>query len=105
MIPIQEFAGRTRVDQRLIESWVGEGWLIPHSAAEPLFTDLDVARARLIRELKEDFGVNDEGIGLILHLLDQVHGLRRQILSIALLSELCTRSAVPDGLRRMRIGS
>jgi chaperone modulatory protein CbpM len=29
--------------------------------------------------LKEDFGVNDEGISLVLHLLDQVHGLRRSM--------------------------
>jgi chaperone modulatory protein CbpM len=29
--------------------------------------------------LKEDFGVNDEGIPLILHLLDQIHGLRRSM--------------------------
>lgn len=79
MISIQELLARVRIDQQLLDSWVGEGWLVPQRGAEPLFTDMDVARARLIRELREDFGVNDEGIGLILHLLDQVHGLRRQM--------------------------
>lgn len=79
MIPIQEFAAQMRIERQVLESWVGEGWLIPQSGSETLFTDLDAARARLIRELKGDFGVNDEGIGLILHLLDQVHGLRRQM--------------------------
>jgi chaperone modulatory protein CbpM len=34
------------------------------------------ARARLIRDLKVDFRVNDEGIAIVLHLLDQLHGLR-----------------------------
>ena len=40
------------------------------------FSDTDVARARLIQDLKGDFGVNDEGIDVILHLVDQLHGLR-----------------------------
>ena len=30
----------------------------------------------MIRDLKADFGVNDEGIAIILHLLDQLYGLR-----------------------------
>jgi chaperone modulatory protein CbpM len=41
------------------------------------FSDIDVARARLIQELKNGFGVNDEGVDIILHLLDQLHGFRR----------------------------
>jgi chaperone modulatory protein CbpM len=40
---------------------------------------VDLARAQLIRDLREDIGVNDEGVSVILHLLDQVHGLRRSM--------------------------
>jgi chaperone modulatory protein CbpM len=40
---------------------------------------VDLARAKLIRDLRDDLGVNDEGISVILHLLDQVHGLRRSM--------------------------
>jgi chaperone modulatory protein CbpM len=40
---------------------------------------VDLARAQLIRDLRDDLGVNDEGISVILHLLDQVHGLRRSM--------------------------
>jgi chaperone modulatory protein CbpM len=29
-----------------------------------------------VQNLKSEFGVNDEGIDVILHLLDQLHGLR-----------------------------
>jgi chaperone modulatory protein CbpM len=43
------------------------------------FSDVDLARARLIRDLKTGFGVNDEGIDVILHLMDQLHGLRRAL--------------------------
>jgi chaperone modulatory protein CbpM len=41
------------------------------------FSDADVARVQLIRDLKNDLGINDEGVGVILNLVDQVHGLRR----------------------------
>jgi chaperone modulatory protein CbpM len=41
------------------------------------FSNIDVTRAHLIRDLKSDFGVNDEGVDVILHLVDQLHGLRR----------------------------
>jgi chaperone modulatory protein CbpM len=40
---------------------------------------MDVERAHLIRDLKADLGVNDEGVDVILHLLDQLHGLRRAL--------------------------
>ena len=79
MIPAHDLLARVRVDQSHLESWLSEGWLVPRSGAAPLFSEVDVARAQLIRDLQEDFGVNDEGISLILHLLDQLHGIRRQM--------------------------
>jgi chaperone modulatory protein CbpM len=76
----QEFMLRARLDQATLTAWIAEEWLVPHSAAaEPEFTEVDVARAELIRDLKEDLDVNDAGIGVILSLVDQVHGLRRTL--------------------------
>jgi hypothetical protein len=46
------------------------------------FFEIDVARVRLIRDLREDLGVNDEGISVILDLLDQLHGLRRTLTTV-----------------------
>jgi chaperone modulatory protein CbpM len=40
------------------------------------YSEADLARARLIQDLRMDFGVNDEGVSIILHLLDQLYGLR-----------------------------
>jgi chaperone modulatory protein CbpM len=40
-------------------------------------SDADIARAQLIKDLKSDLDVNDEGVGVILNLVDQVHGMRR----------------------------
>ncbi|HUQ37941.1 MAG TPA: chaperone modulator CbpM [Aestuariivirga sp.] len=73
-----EFLSRTQLDQETLEVWIEEQWLIPdESAGEPAFSEIDLARAKLIRDLKQDMGVNDEGIGIILDLLDQVHSLRQ----------------------------
>ena len=80
MISVQEFLVRARLDPRSLEAWIGAGWLIPpQTDPEPAFTDIDLARAQLIRDLREDLGVNDEGISVVLHLVDQVHGLRRSM--------------------------
>jgi chaperone modulatory protein CbpM len=63
--------------------WTDEEWLIPRASGSALqFSDADLARARLIRDLKLDLGVNDEGIAIILHLLDQLHGLRSLVRDI-----------------------
>lgn len=79
MITVHEFLLRLRVDRESVESWISAGWLLPQRNPELSFSEVDLSRAQLIRELKEDFGVNDEGVSLILHLLDQVHGLRRSM--------------------------
>ena len=76
----QEFLLRARLDDATLTAWIAEEWIIPRSAAaEPDFAEVDLARAALIRDLKHDLDVNDAGIGVILSLLDQVHGLRRTL--------------------------
>jgi chaperone modulatory protein CbpM len=80
MITEREFLERARLDRRTLSVWIEEEWLIPGgSAEEPAFTDMDLARADLIHDLKDKMGVNDEGLGVILHLLDQMHALRRAL--------------------------
>ena len=80
MISVQEFLLRTRVQHQSLEAWIAAGWLLPpQTEPELAFSDVDVARAQLIRDLRDDLGVNDEGISVILHLVDQMHGLRRSM--------------------------
>ena len=71
-----EFLQHTRLDQPTLEIWIEEEWIIPHGEADPRFSDIDLARAQLIHELLDDLGVNAEGVGIVLRLVDQVHGLR-----------------------------
>ncbi|WP_349643925.1 chaperone modulator CbpM [Bradyrhizobium sp. LTSP885] len=74
----QQFLSNAGLEVHTLEVWIEQQWLIPDRTSEEVtFSDTDVARAHLIRDLKRDFGVNDEGVDVILHLVDQLHGLRR----------------------------
>jgi chaperone modulatory protein CbpM len=80
MITEREFLQRARLDRATLSIWIEEEWLIPGGPAnERAFTDMDLARANLIRDLKDNMGVNDEGLDVILHLIDQMHALRRAL--------------------------
>ncbi|MCC6779824.1 MAG: hypothetical protein IT537_24865 [Hyphomicrobiales bacterium] len=78
MISLTEFLLRAHLEQGALQTWVAAGWIVPpQTEPEPMFAEVDLARAQLIRDLRDDMGVNDEGIDVILHLVDQMHGLRR----------------------------
>ena len=83
MISKQEFLIRAHLERETLEMWIREEWIIPgQSAGQLTFSDADIARAQLIRDLRNDLGVNDEGVGVILNLVDQVHGLRRVLTEV-----------------------
>ena len=99
MINEREFLERARLDRATLEVWIRQEWLVPtRAAAEWAFTDMDLARARLIADLKHNMGVNDEGLDVILHLIDQMHGLRRALAeALAMLRERGGSSSARDG--------
>ena len=71
---------RARLDAASLEAWIEAGWLVPRrTGSERVFSELDLARAWLIRDLRDSMGMNDEGIAVALGLLDQVHGLRQAL--------------------------
>jgi chaperone modulatory protein CbpM len=74
---MQQFMERSQLDAATLNAWTESEWLLPLTSRRKFeFSDADLARAQLILDLRTDFGVNDEGISIILHLLDQLHGLR-----------------------------
>lgn len=76
----QEFLTTAKLDSDTLDVWIAEEWLLPSEEQnEAAFSDADIARARLIGELIDDLGVNPEGVGVILNLLDQIHSLRRAV--------------------------
>ena len=77
IITKSEFLLRAHLDQQTLEVWIQEEWLSPdQDEAEPVFSEADLARAGLIHDLQGDLGVNREGVGVILNLIDQIHSLR-----------------------------
>lgn len=79
----EEFLSLSGIGHEMLNAWIEEEWLIPSgSSAELSFSEIDIARARLIRDLQVDFGVNDEGVGVILNLVDQLYGMRRTLMEL-----------------------
>lgn len=44
-----------------------------------LFTEADLARLELCCELTDDLDLDEEALALVMRLLDQLHGVRRQM--------------------------
>jgi chaperone modulatory protein CbpM len=64
----------------ILRRWVEEGWVRPHRRApEFVFAEIDVARVRLIHELRVDLEIDDAAIPIVLSLIDQLYGLRREL--------------------------
>ena len=64
IISKQDFLDRAQLDRETLDVWIEEEWLIPSGAAtEMAFSEANLARAKLIRDLIQDLGVNDEGVG------------------------------------------
>ena len=73
----RERPANAHFEVELVEAWVEAGWLARPQSGEGRLSEIDLARAQLIHDLQHHLGVNDEGVPIILDLLDQVHGLRR----------------------------
>ena len=94
----REFLVAAHLEAGTLEAWIEAGWLLPRDSGEAgPFSEIDLARAQLIRDLGE-LGVNEEAIPVILDLVDQLHGLRsalREVLSVI--------DAQPEGRRRQTL--
>lgn len=65
--------------------WVERGWVLPekNERGRYRFHEIDVARVGLIYEFSIELDLNDDAMDVILPLIDQVYGLRRQLKSLA----------------------
>lgn len=61
-------------------AWIDRGWIQP--ADSPVFAEIDVARVRLIHDLRTLMRIEDETIPMVLSLLDQVYTLRGQLRAV-----------------------
>lgn len=92
-----------RIELRELRSWVRQGWVKPATGEQgPVFDDLDVARIRLVCDLRKDMSLSADAIPIVLSLLDQVHGLRRELRGLAEAVDLqpaATRQAIIEAYR------
>ncbi|MDP1966733.1 MAG: chaperone modulator CbpM [Reyranella sp.] len=88
-----------------VERWVARGLLRPSGTAEAWsFEQIDVARARLLAELIDEMGFDDESVETVVDLVDQVNTLRRQLdlLGHAIAEQpAATREAIAAALARL----
>lgn len=78
-----ELLALTGVPSQTLNLWLQEEWLVPiDSGDEVVFSERDVARALLIKDLKDDMGINVAGIDIVLSLIDQLHGVRMTLLDL-----------------------
>ena len=84
-----------------VERWIAQDWLRPDG--EPghwQFREIDVARIRLIHELRHEIGVEEGGLPVVLSLMDQLYDSRRQLRRLREALE-----QVPDEARQTVIGA
>ncbi|HEV2301663.1 MAG TPA: chaperone modulator CbpM [Stellaceae bacterium] len=81
MIVFDEFLARLgMIDRNELLRWIENRWLLPEWQEDSwVFGEVDIARAELIVEIRREFSVDDDSLSLLLGLLDQVYGLRRQM--------------------------
>ena len=89
--PLHIAAAEAGLSPELVIRFVFFRWIVPleltadisidldKDAENLLLDDEDIARARLICELQQELGVNDESIPIILNLIDQLHRIRTEM--------------------------
>jgi chaperone modulatory protein CbpM len=78
-----ELLALTGVPSQTLNLWLQEEWLMPiDTGDEAVFSERDVARALLIKDLNDDMGINVAGIDIVLSLIDQLHGVRMTLLDL-----------------------
>lgn len=84
-----------RLQRVELQAWIEHRWVRPRRGAEGFeFDDEDVARIALIRELRDEFLVDEDALEVVLPLLDQLYATRRVLKRVD-----AALRALPPGLR------
>jgi chaperone modulatory protein CbpM len=72
------------VERAEVLAWVEASWVRPDPDDGGLrFAPVDVARLRLVRELRHDLAIDDEAMPVVLSLVDEMYALRRRLGALA----------------------
>ena len=79
-----------------LRRWIDERWVRPEpTGGGYVFREVDVARVRLIVELRRELAIDEEALPVVLQLLDQVYGLRRRLRAMS-----AAINAQPEAVRQ-----
>jgi chaperone modulatory protein CbpM len=70
-------------DLEIVElaGWIEQGWVWPEP--DGMLETIDIARVRLIYDLRRNLGVQEDAVPMVLALLDQVYDLRRTLKAVS----------------------
>lgn len=84
-----------RVERLELTGWIEQRWVRPRLTEHGYeFDQVDEARISLISELRRDFSCDDDVLGLVLSLLDQLYAARRLLRTVE-----DAVAALPDEVR------
>lgn len=67
-----------------VAAWMEARWVKPETTPEgPRFRPVDVARLRLIHELRHELAIDAEAMPVVLSLLDELYTMRRSLAALA----------------------
>jgi chaperone modulatory protein CbpM len=71
------------INRQTLEDYIAREWLRPSRQSTGWqFEDIDIARLELVCHLTQDINVNDEGMDVVLLLLDQLYSTRAHLQKI-----------------------
>jgi chaperone modulatory protein CbpM len=106
MITLSGVTQRVRgVDVETLQVWIAQDWVRPQrQAGEPVFEEIDIARVRLIVELRDELEVAEPAIPVVLSLLDQLHASRARMRALlAAMEQAGTDARVRDVLAQLSV--
>jgi chaperone modulatory protein CbpM len=84
MIALEALLQSVRVEESELRQWIESGWVLPEGdTGQWFFHEVDVARVRLIAEIRHDLAIDDGAVPVVLSLLDQLYGLRRELQALS----------------------
>jgi chaperone modulatory protein CbpM len=90
---VLEIRGLRRQD---LDRWISNAWVRPDGApGKYLFREIDVARIRLIMELREHLEIEEPALPTVLSLLDQLYDMRRRLHGL----NAALEATVPEEIR------
>lgn len=68
------------MDREDLEDFIARGWVKPNRDEKDfVFEDIDVARIRLVYELRTDMDLHSDGMDIVLSLMDQLYETRARL--------------------------